>query len=69
MKMHCELLSSKFPEESTTASVSDLIKNMVDGKATHRAGALKLALRNRPSAVLVLVPPVVVNSGSWVYYS
>jgi len=46
MKMHCELLGGKFYEESTTASVVDFIKSMADGGAAHRAGALKLALRN-----------------------
>lgn len=47
MEMHCELLASKFPEEGTTAGMVDLIKGMAGGKATHRAGALKLALRNK----------------------
>ena len=54
MKMQCELLGGISPVESTTASVTDFIKSMVGGKAAHRAGALKLALRNgRPTG-----PPV-----------
>ena len=46
MKLHCELLSDKFTEESVTASVGELIKSMVGGKVAYRAGALKLALRS-----------------------
>ncbi|KAF9645620.1 hypothetical protein BDM02DRAFT_3262815 [Thelephora ganbajun] len=46
MKMHCKLLSGKFHERNTTSSVADLIKSMAGGSAVHRAGALKLALRN-----------------------
>lgn len=44
IKMHCKSLSNEFREESTTASIADLIKDMVGGKAAHRADALKLAL-------------------------
>lgn len=44
MKMHCKSLTGNFREESTTASVADLIKDMVGGKAAHRANTLKLAL-------------------------
>lgn len=46
MKMHCGLLDEKFHEKSTTTSAADLIKSMAGGDAAHRAGALKLALRN-----------------------
>ena len=46
MKVHCELLGGEFDEKSTTVSTTDVIKSMVGGNAAHRAGALKLALRN-----------------------
>jgi len=58
MKVHCELLSDKCREKSTTASMVDLIKGMVGGKAAHRAGALKLTLRNgRPRGGVFLRCP------------
>jgi len=66
MKMHCELLASKFPEERTTAAMVDLIKDMASGKATYRAGALKLALRNsRPKKGVFLRCP----RSDCIYYS
>lgn len=56
MKMHCEMLGGKFPEESTTASVAEFIKSAAGGTASHRAGALKLALRNGRSVGSVPLP-------------
>ena len=58
MKMHGELLRGKFRGKSTTVSTTDFIKTMVGGNAAHRAGALKLALRDtRPrSGVLLRCP-------------
>ena len=69
MEMHCKLLGTRFPEEITTASVSDLIKSMVGGKATHRASALKLALKTGRSTGSILVPSLFVpSSPEYVYY-
>lgn len=62
MRMHCELLGSRFSEETITTSVSDLIKNMVGGKAAYRAGALTLALRNGRYTTPVRAPSLVVSS-------
>jgi len=45
MKMQYELLAGGFGDQTTNASMVDLIKNMADGTAAHRAGALKFGLR------------------------
>jgi len=59
MKMHYGLLNDKFREKSATASTAELIESMVDGKAAHRAGALKFVLRNtRPRGGVSLSCPV-----------
>ena len=61
MKMHCELLGGEFTEESTTASVEDVIKGMVGGRAVHRASALKLALRNYRLAISLPSSPIIME--------
>ena len=43
--MQCKLLNDKFNDQDTTASAVDLIKNMTGGTGIHKAGALKLGLR------------------------
>ena len=50
MKMQQGLLSDKFDDRDTNASVVELVKNMADGTGAHHAGALKLGLRKRFSS-------------------
>ena len=51
MKMQYGLLTERFDNPETTASIADLIKSMANGTGTHHADALKLGLREGFSLV------------------